>query len=97
MSLIRHGPTGCGRWAASPPEPDRLREVYELGYRDALRWLATNGRIPYGAPACSGACMRACREAHHHHTLRTACPDEGLLSFSGMTQQLRNWTNRDIM
>ena len=39
------------RWALYPPEPHKLREVYHLGYRDALHWLRENGRIPYGAPS----------------------------------------------
>ena len=26
------------RWAAYPPAPEKLREVYQLGYRDAVTW-----------------------------------------------------------
>lgn len=44
-----------------PPVPAKLREVYELGYRDALSWLAKNGRIPYGTRLDS--CVRACMHA----------------------------------
>jgi hypothetical protein len=35
-------------WAAYPPEPEKLGELYELGYRDALAWLLKNGKVPYG-------------------------------------------------
>ena len=62
-----HGmiPIACCRWALYPPEPAKLREVYELGYRDALRWLAKNGRVPYGAHPPVDPCMRA----HHRQRL----------------------------
>eukprot|EP00884_Botryococcus_braunii_P000258 jgi/Botrbrau1/10232/Bobra.0362s0021.1 len=35
-------------WCALPPRPERLQELYDLGYRDCLTWLQKNGRIPYG-------------------------------------------------
>ena len=31
--------------AAYPPEPEKLGELYELGYRDALAWLLKNGKV----------------------------------------------------
>ena len=37
-------------WAFYPPkDPEQLRRVYDLGYRDTLTWLKKNGQIPYGA------------------------------------------------
>lgn len=42
------------RWAAYPPEPHRLDELFELGYRDTLAWLKENKKIdPSGMPAGS--------------------------------------------
>lgn len=37
-------------WAFYPPkDPEQLRRVYDLGYRDTLTWLKKHGQIPYGA------------------------------------------------
>ena len=37
-------------WAFYPPkDPEQLRRVYDLGYRDTLNWLKKHGQIPYGA------------------------------------------------
>ena len=42
-------------WAFFPPkDPNQLRRVYDLGYRDTLHWLKQHGHIPYGAAPCSG-------------------------------------------
>ena len=35
----------CVSAAAYPPEPEKLGELYELGYRDALAWLLKNGKV----------------------------------------------------
>lgn len=35
-------------WAAYPPQPDKLADLYELGYRDALAWLLQHGKVPLG-------------------------------------------------
>ena len=45
---------GVYRWAAYPPEPHRLDELFELGYRDTLAWLKENKKIdPSGMPVGS--------------------------------------------
>lgn len=42
------------RWAAYPPEPARLDELFELGYKDTYNWLRENNKIdPSGVPAGS--------------------------------------------
>ena len=42
------------RWAAYPPEPARLDELFELGYKDTYNWLRENNKIdPSGVPADS--------------------------------------------
>lgn len=42
------------RWAAYPPEPARLDELFELGYKDTFNWLRENRKIdPSGVPAGS--------------------------------------------
>ncbi len=40
-------------WCAIPPPPERLQEMFELGYRDCLTWLAKNGKVPYGESPCT--------------------------------------------
>ncbi|KAL3142991.1 hypothetical protein ABBQ38_003272 [Trebouxia sp. C0009 RCD-2024] len=41
-------------WAAYPPEPARLDELFELGYKDTFNWLRENRKIdPSGVPAGS--------------------------------------------
>ena len=48
-------------WAFYPPrDPQQLRHVYDLGYRDTLSWLNKHGHIPYGALLTLQACWR-CR------------------------------------
>eukprot|EP00891_Asterochloris_glomerata_P002948 jgi/Astpho2/2948/fgenesh1_pg.00050_%23_180_t len=42
-------------WAAYPPAPEKLREVYQLGYRDAVTWLQTNGHLNLGMMDENGA------------------------------------------
>lgn len=42
------------RWAAYPPEPEKLDELFELGYKDTFDWLRENNKIdPSGVPAGS--------------------------------------------
>lgn len=43
-------------WCALPPSPDKLRELYDLGYRDCLAWLQKNGKLPYGKLAVATSC-----------------------------------------
>ena len=37
-------------WSAVPPPPAKLRALFDLGYRDAVRWLAAAGRLPSEPP-----------------------------------------------
>ena len=40
-------------WAFFPPPREKLRKVYELGYRDALNWLKEHQQVPLGElPLC---------------------------------------------
>ena len=36
------------RWAAFPPAPHKLQELFELGYKDTLNWLKDNGKLTPG-------------------------------------------------
>lgn len=36
------------RWAAYPPEPNRLQDLFELGYQDTMTWLRDNGKLTPG-------------------------------------------------
>ena len=35
-------------WAAIPPEPEKLKDVFELGYQDAVAWLQRNRHQRFG-------------------------------------------------
>lgn len=39
----------CGhRWAAFPPRPQKLQELFRLGYDDTFAWLKDNGKLTPG-------------------------------------------------
>ncbi len=43
------------RWAAYPPKPEKLDELFELGFKDTLNWLIENNKlseqlVPNGSP-----------------------------------------------
>ena len=53
-------------WAFYPPkDPEQLRRVYDLGYRDTLTWLKKHGQIPYGAQPCQ-----------KHHRRQLSCNEK---------------------
>lgn len=36
------------RWAAYPPAPEKLQDLFELGYNDTMTWLRDNGKLAPG-------------------------------------------------
>lgn len=47
MQQIAQGWLGC-RWAAYPPPPEQLQDLFELGYKDTMTWLRDNGKLAPG-------------------------------------------------
>lgn len=65
------------RWAAYPPAPEQLQDLFELGYKDTMTWLRDNGKLAPGdasglsgntAQAAPGTAQDGLLKAKHGHS-----------------------------
>ena len=75
------------RWAAYPPEPAKLDDLFELGYRDTLNWLKENKKIdPSGMPAGSQSSIQSTLSESQTDSPRGSQTDSQSGSPSGRSQ-----------
>lgn len=72
------------RWAAYPPEPARLDELFELGYKDTYNWLRENNKIdPSGVPAGSQASSQTDSPRGSQSESQSGSPNKGRSPHAG--------------